>query len=86
MAGTSRRSLLLAFMLTTTFLSMFICNTATTAMMIPILGVVLDQLHTDTGGDKRGERYMFYLAVAYCANIGGTGTLTAEETNIIIMV
>ena len=32
------------------------------------------------------ERLMFYLAVAYCANIGGTGTLTAEETNIIIMV
>ena len=35
-------------------------------------------------GDR--ERLMFYLAVAYCANIGGTGTLTAEETNIIIMV
>ena len=36
-------------------------------------------------------RYIFLffiniIQVGYCANIGGTGTLTAEETNIIIMV
>ena len=43
----------------------------------------------EAGGQQQSgdrERLMFYLAVAYCANIGGTGTLTAEETNIIIMV
>ena len=96
LAGTGRRSLLAAFMLITTVLSMFICNTATCAMMIPILTVVLDQLYQDTGdpsaktgpggGNVKLERIMFFLAVGYCANIGGTGTLTAEETNIIIMV
>ena len=86
-AGTGKRSLLFAFMLVTTFLSMFICNTATCAMMVPILTVVMDQLYSglqETQNYK--ERFMFYLAVGYCANIGGTGTLTAEETNIIIMV
>ena len=89
LAGTGRRSLLAAFMVITTLLSMFICNTATCAMMIPILTVVLDQLYQDTGpggGNVKLERIMFFLAVGYCANIGGTGTLTAEETNIIIMV
>ena len=96
LAGTGRRSLLAAFMLITTVLSMFICNTATCAMMIPILTVVLDQLYQETGdpssrtgpggGSVKLERIMFFLAVGYCANIGGTGTLTAEETNIIIMV
>ena len=91
LAGTGRRSLLAAFMLITTLLSMFICNTATCAMMIPILTVVLDQLYQDSGdsgpgGNVKLERIMFFLAVGYCANIGGTGTLTAEETNIIIMV
>ena len=86
-AGTGKRSLLFAFMLVTTFLSMFICNTATCAMMIPILTVVMDQLYTGQQETKNfKERFMFYLAVGYCANIGGTGTLTAEETNIIIMV
>ena len=34
LAGTGRRSLLAAFMLITTLLSMFICNTATCAMMV----------------------------------------------------
>ena len=56
--------------------------------MVPILTVVMDQFYSglqeETG--KYKERFMFYLAVGYCANIGGTGTLTAEETNIIIMV
>ena len=36
-AGTGRRRLLAAFMLVTTALSMFICNTATTAMMVGVL-------------------------------------------------
>ena len=55
--------------------------------MIPILTVVMDQLYTGQEETKNfKERFMFYLAVGYCANIGGTGTLTAEETNIIIMV
>ena len=84
LAGTGRKSLLLAFMLVTTFLSMFICNTATCAMIVPILAVVLDQLYTDKALTR--EKAVFYLAVAYCANIGGTGTVTAEETNLILMV
>ena len=59
--------MLLAFMLVTTFLSMFICNTATCAMIVPILTVVLDQLYTDKVLTR--EKIVFYLAVAYCANV-----------------
>ena len=77
---------MLAIMLVTTFLSMFICNTATCAMIVPILTVVLDQLYSDSDKGPDRQKIMFYLAVAYCANIGGIGTVTAEETNLILMV
>ena len=42
--GTSPRLLLLGFMLSTAFLSMWISDTATCAMMIPILLAVLDKV------------------------------------------
>ncbi len=47
LVGTSPRLLMLGFMITTTFLSMWISNTATTAMMVPILGAVLVEIEKD---------------------------------------
>ncbi|KAK2715926.1 hypothetical protein QYM36_010483 [Artemia franciscana] len=45
--GTSPRWLMLGFMGTTMFLSMWICNTAATAMMLPIVEAVVDELYSD---------------------------------------
>ncbi len=45
--GTSPRRLMLGFMIPTAFLSMWISNTATTAMMVPIVDAVLSQLERD---------------------------------------
>ncbi|KAL0277894.1 UNVERIFIED_CONTAM: hypothetical protein PYX00_005013 [Menopon gallinae] len=56
MIGTSPKRLLLGFMVTTMFLSMWISNTATTAMMMPILIAVLDTLKSwqyEADGNRR---------------------------------
>merc|ERR1712013_164331 len=45
MTGAGKKTLLLSFMVITCGISMFICNTATCAMMCPILKVVLDEVY-----------------------------------------
>ena len=44
--GTSSARLMLGFMFTTMFLSMWISNTATTAMMLPIVDAVAEAINT----------------------------------------
>jgi sodium-dependent dicarboxylate transporter 2/3/5 len=44
--GTSQARLMLGFMFTTMFLSMWISNTATTAMMLPIVDAVAEAINT----------------------------------------
>ncbi|XP_072286209.1 solute carrier family 13 member 2 isoform X2 [Pyxicephalus adspersus] len=55
LVGVKPALLLLGFMLVTAFLSMWISNTATTAMMIPIAQAVLEQLHTS---EEKLEEYL----------------------------
>jgi sodium-dependent dicarboxylate transporter 2/3/5 len=149
--GTSPRNLLLGFMLTTGFLSMWISNTATTAMMIPIIDAIAQassiepDSDPETGGSGEGQvnaplaipdssesfedteamveykvvdqgsgkrpvvlqeigkqpskffisetqkkakterqRNILLLAVAYSANIGGTGVITGSPPNLVV--
>ncbi|KAJ7387103.1 Solute carrier 13 [Desmophyllum pertusum] len=48
LVGAQPRSLMLGFMLTTAFLSMWISNTATTAMMVPIVEAVLGEIKNES--------------------------------------
>ena len=65
---------------------MFISNTATVAMMIPIAnqvakGITQDDTSTMDGHKKRN---MLLMAIAYAANIGGTGLITGSPPNLVV--
>lgn len=76
--------ILFALGLTSLFLSMWISNTATTAMMYPIALGVMDALHSD-GKDKRNTSFgvILLLTLAYAASIGGVGTPIGSPPNLI---
>lgn len=83
--GTGPRRLVLGFMLATAFLSMWISNTATTAMMLPIALAVGEMFRPR---DRTPERYEFGIAlmlgVAYGASIGGVSTLIGTPPNAVL--
>ena len=88
--GVSPSRIILGFMLATAFLSMWISNTATAMMMLPIALAVINQLtiNQPTGTDKCKTTSEFgtslMLGIAYSASIGGVATLIGTPPNAIL--
>lgn len=88
LVGSSPRMLILSFILPTALLSMWISNTATTAMMIPIMEAVIAELESATmpsAEHMKNIRAMLAMAVCMAANIGGTGTTIGTGPNLILL-
>ena len=81
--GFSSRRIILGVMVATGFVSMWISNTATAAMMYPIVMAIVP-LFGGEGRDARHTRTALLLGMAYAASIGGMGTLLGTPPNLIL--
>lgn len=84
-AGGNGRSLVGGFMLASALLSMWVMNTSTTMMLLPIAVSIIHVIHKTVGelSDKAKEDFQFalLLGVAYGATIGGMATLVGTAPN-----
>ena len=77
--GVDARRVILGFMLATAFLSMWISNTATSVMMLPIGIAIIKQLNENKTFGKA-----LMLGIAYSASIGGVATLIGTPPNLVL--
>jgi solute carrier family 13 (sodium-dependent dicarboxylate transporter), member 2/3/5 len=77
---------ILGFLLATAFLSMWISNTATTVVMLPIVTSVIKLLVNDADGFTKNDRNFalsITLGIAYAASAGGMATIIGTPPNSV---
>ncbi len=87
LVGLSPRRLIGGFLLSTALLSMWISNSATAIMMLPVAISVLALLDSNARADPTSRKNLsivLMLAVAYGASIGGLGTLIGTPPNALL--
>ena len=84
LTGTNGNSIVLGFILSTGFLSMWLSNTATTMMMFPIASSVIHVIsqHAGDKGSLKNFSLTLMMAIAYASNFGGIATIIGTPPNV----
>ncbi len=88
MTGTTPNKVILGFMIATAFMSMWISNTASTVVMLPIAISVIKLLIDDADGFTKGDRNFalsVMLGIAFSANAGGIATVIGTPPNSVLI-
>lgn len=81
--GTKPSSILIGFIIASAFLSMWVSNTATALMMLPIALSVIQISKQNGSGADTNFSLVLVLCIAYACNIGGIGTLIGTPPNAL---
>jgi len=86
--GTRPRNIVIGFMLAAAFLSMWVSNTATAMMMLPIAVSIIALAESkeamQSGRLETSFGLVLLLGLAYACNIGGVGTLVGTPPNALM--
>lgn len=85
--GSEPRRLVLGMMIATAFVSMWVSNTSTTLMMLPVASSIAAFVapgREPLDPERRNFVAAIVLCVAYAATIGGLGTLIGTPTNALV--
>ena len=88
LTGTKANQIILGFMITTGAMSMWVSNTATTVMMLPIALSVINLVNHREEEQNQGTKNFalsLMLGIAFAANIGGTGTIIGTPPNVVLV-
>jgi sodium-dependent dicarboxylate transporter 2/3/5 len=88
LTGTTPEKVVLGFMLATAFMSMWISNTASTVVMLPIAISVIKLLIDDKDGFTKGDKNFalsIMLGIAFGANAGGIATVIGTPPNSVLI-
>ena len=86
--GTTPNRVILGFMIATAFMSMWISNTASTVVMLPIALSVIQLLVKSDGVFTKEERHFslsVMLGIAFSANAGGIATVIGTPPNSVLI-
>jgi solute carrier family 13 (sodium-dependent dicarboxylate transporter), member 2/3/5 len=88
LTGTSPDRVILGFMIATAFMSMWISNTASTVVMLPIAMSVINLLINDEDGFSKPDKNFalsVMLGIAFAANAGGIATVIGTPPNSVLI-
>jgi solute carrier family 13 (sodium-dependent dicarboxylate transporter), member 2/3/5 len=84
--GGTANSILFGFMFSAAFLSMWISNTATAVMMLPIALAVINKIENQFGKEESSNfSKSVLLGIAYSCSIGGIATLIGTPPNLALV-